>query len=117
MFRSESLSRIDTARRLGENGGGFSPSAPPNGLVASATSKPMPPRPAAKTLLLLALALPVVQCVLMCVRGLLTSMGDNEGATIIGHVGTACLALWVLTLVALVIVLAIIAVTEDPSDK
>ena len=77
----------------------------------------MPPRPAAKTLLLLALALPVIQCVLLCVRGLLNSMGDEEGATIIGHVGTACLAMWALTLVALVIVLAIIAVTDEHLEK
>ena len=51
-------------------------------------------RSAAKTLLVLALALPVVQCVLIWVRGLLTSMGDAAGATIIGHVGTACQVVW-----------------------
>ena len=47
-------------------------------------------RSAAKTLLVLALALPVVQAVLMWVAGLLTSMGDAASAAIVRHVTTAC---------------------------
>lgn len=74
-------------------------------------------RSAAKTLLVLALALPVVQCVLFGVGGLLTSMGDEDGAAIIGHLGTLGLAAWALTLVGLVIVLTIIIVSEEPPKK
>ena len=51
-------------------------------------------RSATKTLLTLALGLPVVQAVLIWVAGLLTSMGDEAGATIIRHVGTGCQVVW-----------------------
>ena len=70
-------------------------------------------RAALKTLLVLALALPVAQSVLFWVRGLVLSMGDGEGAALIGHVGTVCVAVWTLTLVGLVLVLAVIAVREN----
>jgi hypothetical protein len=73
-------------------------------------------RSATKTLLVLGLTLPVVQCVLIWVRGLLTSMGDVEGAAIINHVGTACQVVWSVSLVGLVIVLALIVVNEPPSS-
>ena len=74
----------------------------------------MPLRPLLKTLLALALALPIIQCVLIWVRGLLLSMGDQGGAAIIGHVGTGCLVVWSIGLVGLVIVLAIVVVGERP---
>ena len=45
-------------------------------------------RSAAKMLLVLALALPVVQTTLAWVAGLLTSMGDPAGADIVRHVAT-----------------------------
>ena len=64
---------------------------------------PMTLRSATKTLLVLVLALPVAQIVLIWVRGLLTSMGDADGGAIIGHVGTVCQVAWVLCLVAMVI--------------
>ncbi len=73
-------------------------------------------RPALKSLLALALALPIIQCVLIWVRGLLLSMGDLGGAAVIGHVGTACLVVWSIGLVGLVIVLAIVAVVERPPE-
>ena len=71
-------------------------------------------RTATKVLLTLALGLPVVQVVLICVAGLLSSMGDQAGAAIIGHVGTGCQVLWTVAIVALVIVLAILNVNEPP---
>jgi hypothetical protein len=72
---------------------------------------------ATKTLLVLALGLPVVQIILIWVRGLLTSMGDNAGAEIIGHLGTACLAAWPVSLVGLVIVIAISQLCDrSPKD-
>lgn len=73
-------------------------------------------RSSLKTLLVLALALPVAQCVLIWVRGLLLSMGDQEGAAIISGVGTACLAIWSISLVGLVIVVSIIVLNESPPE-
>jgi hypothetical protein len=70
-----------------------------------------------KTLLALALAIPVIQCVLIWVRGLLLSMGDAEGATIISNVGTACLIVWSISLVGLVIVSAVVVLSERPPDN
>ena len=71
-------------------------------------------RAALKTILVLALALPVTQCVLIWVRGLVLAMGDAECAAVLSYIGTACLATWALSLVGLVIVLAVIAVRENP---
>lgn len=69
---------------------------------------------ATKTLLILALGLPVIQCVLIWVRGLVAAMGDEAGAAFTGHVGTVCLAAWSVSLVGLVIVLAINSLNESP---
>ena len=69
-------------------------------------------RAAAKTLVVLALALPVVTAVLVWVGGLLRAMGDAAGATIVGHVGTICQVVWPVTLVGLVIVLALMVLEE-----
>ena len=73
-------------------------------------------RAATKWLLVLALALPVIQAVLVWVRALLRNMNDDEGAAIIASVGMACQIVWSISLVALVIVLAIIVVSEPPRD-
>jgi hypothetical protein len=70
-------------------------------------------RSAAKTLLVLALALPVVLATLTWVAGLLTSMGDAAGAEIVRHVGTACQVIWAVGLVGLVIVLALVVLNEE----
>ena len=70
-------------------------------------------RSAAKTLLVLALALPVVQAVLTWVAGLLASMGDAAGAAIIRQVSTACQVIWAVDLVGLVIVLGLIVLNEE----
>jgi hypothetical protein len=74
----------------------------------------MPLRAALKLLLVIALALPVVECVLIGVRSLVLSMGDAAGGEMLTCLATASLALWGVSLVGLVIVLAIIhAVDED----
>jgi Mn2+/Fe2+ NRAMP family transporter len=70
-------------------------------------------RSAAKTLLVLALALPVVQAVLAWVAGLLTGMGDAAGAVIVCHVATTCQVTWAVSLVGLVIVLALVVLNEQ----
>jgi hypothetical protein len=73
-------------------------------------------RSAAKTLLVLALALPVIQATLLWIAGLLTSMGDAAGAEIVRHVATACQVVWAVGLVGLVIVLALVVVNERPPN-
>jgi hypothetical protein len=69
-----------------------------------------------KSFLTLALALPIAYCVLVGVRGLVSSMGDAAGAAMVGHVGTACLAVWAVSLVGLVIALAVQSVGQDAGD-
>lgn len=73
-------------------------------------------RSAVKALLVLVLALPVAQMVLLWVRGLLTAMGDPVGGAVIGHVGTACQATWALCVVALLIVVSFIVLDESSTD-
>jgi len=74
-------------------------------------------RSATKTLVVLALALPVALAVLTWVRGLLAAMGDAGGAAIVGHVATACQVVWSLSLVGLVIVLALVVLNERPPNE
>ena len=74
-------------------------------------------RSATKTLLVLVLALPVAQIVLIWVRGLLNSMGDAEGGVIIGHVGTICQVVWALCLVGLLIANALIVLNDRPPGE
>jgi hypothetical protein len=68
-------------------------------------------------LLVTALALPVVQAVLVWVGGLLTSMGDAAGAAVVRHVGTACQVIWAISLVGLVIILAVAALADRPPES
>ena len=74
-------------------------------------------RSATKTLLVLVLALPVAQIVLIWVRGLLTSMGDADGGAIISHVSTICQVVWALCLVALVIALSLVVLNDRSSEE
>jgi hypothetical protein len=60
-----------------------------------------------KLLLLFVLGLPLMQAVLAWVEGLLTAMGDKSAATIVDHITTIAGALWLVTLVGLVVSLAI----------
>ena len=71
----------------------------------------------AKTLLALVLALPVAQVVLIWVRGLLDSMGDSTGGTLIGHVGSLCLGTWAVCLVGLVIVISLIVLNDGSREE
>ena len=74
-------------------------------------------RTAAKWLLVLSLALPVVQGVLYWVGGLLRSMGDAAGAAVVGHVGTACQIVWSVGLVGLLLVIALVSLSERPPEE
>jgi hypothetical protein len=74
-------------------------------------------RSALKTLLVLALGLPLAQCVLFWVRGLVLSMGDAEGAAMAAHAATGCAAAWLISLAGLVIVLGIVVAREGPREK
>jgi hypothetical protein len=76
-------------------------------------AKVMTLRSAAKTLLALALGLPVSQAVLIWVAGLLASMGDAAGARIVRHVCTAFQVTWAVSLVGLVLVLAMLVLSAE----
>jgi hypothetical protein len=115
--------RIDTTRPLGENGCGMQTTDQFKTLRSRRTGRFRRPvntmtlRSAAKTLLTLTIGLPMVQAVLIWVRGLLASMGDDAGAEIIRHVGTACQVVWSISLIGLVVVLAIIVLNERPPSQ
>ena len=64
------------------------------------------PRPVLTALLVTALLLPVVQTVLYGVGKLLTAMQDVVGARFIDRLILVCATLWVISLVALVVLLA-----------
>jgi len=76
-------------------------------------------RAALKSMLVVALALPIVECVLLGVQNLVLSMGDLAGAKILTCLASLCLALWAVSLVGLVIVLAVIHVVkeDDPETR
>jgi hypothetical protein len=74
-------------------------------------------RSAMRVFLVLALALPVVQAVLVWVRGLLAAMGDGGGAAIIGHAGTICQVAWAVALVGLLISTALVLNEEGQETK
>ncbi len=65
-----------------------------------------------KVLLTLAIGLPVLDAVLVWVAGLLAAMGDAAAASILRQINVAAGVLWILTLVAIVIALAVKAVLE-----
>ena len=70
-------------------------------------------RTAIRTLLVIALGLPVVQAVLVWVGALLTSMGDDRGAAFVRGVGTLFLVAWTVALVGLLILVAVVVGTEE----
>jgi len=74
-------------------------------------------RSATKTLLVLALGLPIIQSVLYWIAGMLVSMGDEPGAAIIRHVSTGCQVIWSVTLVGLVIALAMLVLSERSPER
>lgn len=73
-------------------------------------------RAALKMLLAAALALPVIECVLIAIRSLVLSMGDAGGAGFVGYIATACLIAWALSLIGLLIVLAAIESLKPNDD-
>ena len=74
-------------------------------------------RSAAKTLLILAVALPIVGAVLIWVAGLLQAMGDPAGVRMLIYVGVVCEIVWSASLVGLVILLAITTLNEPPDRE
>jgi len=77
----------------------------------------MPLRLAVKWLLVLALALPVIQAVLVWIVSLLRSMNDIAGAEILGHVSTGCQVVWSICLVGLLILLSLVVLRELPPNE
>jgi hypothetical protein len=73
-------------------------------------------RSVTKTLLGLAVGLPITQAVLFWVGGLVATMGDEDGAKIIRHVVTACQVAWAVSVVGLVISLALVVLNERPDQ-
>jgi len=67
----------------------------------------MTSRTAVKTLLVLALGLPVLLAVFGWVVGLLTAMGDDSAALVLKYLTTSVSTLWLATVVGLVIALAL----------
>ncbi len=67
-------------------------------------------------LVVAALGLPVAQAVLVWVGALLSGMGDDHGAAVVRCLGSACLVVWTVTLVALLILVAIV-VGNDTSRE
>ena len=74
-------------------------------------------RSATKWLVVLALALPVIQAVLLWVRALLRGMNDAQGAAIIATVSMVCQVVWSVSLVGLLILVAIIVLNEPPREN
>jgi hypothetical protein len=70
-------------------------------------------RSAVKLLLGLTLALPVLFVVLLWVAGLLSAMGDEGAAAVLGHVNTALRIVWLVGIVGLVIALATQTLDQD----
>jgi hypothetical protein len=109
IFGPVTFPRIDSTGGLGENGDGISAHPP--------FCRKMTLRSTTKLLLTCALGLPVIQVVLIWVAGLLKSMGDEAGATIIRHVGTGCQVIWSVSLVGLVIILALMTLNNQSQNE
>jgi len=69
-----------------------------------------------KSLLSLVLGLPILQVVLVWVSGLLSAMGDIAAAGVLGQVNTATRVIWIVSVVALVVVLAVQAL-DKPENQ
>ena len=65
-----------------------------------------------KTLLVSAIALPIIQSVLVGLRSILRSMGDEDGATFISYLSNVCLAAWLVTMAGLGVVTAAVVIVE-----
>lgn len=69
-----------------------------------------------QTLLTLAVGLPIAYLMLKFVAGLLKAMEDSSGGSVISGIATACAAIWPISLVGLLVVLAI-QVTLNEKNK
>jgi hypothetical protein len=69
-------------------------------------------RLATKSLLGIVLGLPLLHAILAWVSALLGAMGDDGGAAVVGRVGLGIGILWLASLAALVIVLALRSLDE-----
>ena len=73
----------------------------------------MPLRLATKSLLCIVLGLPLLHAILAWVSALLDAMGDDSGAAVVSRVGLGIGVLWLASLAALVIVLALRSLDEQ----
>jgi hypothetical protein len=69
-------------------------------------------RTALKSLLGLVVGLPLLQALLFWVGGLLAAMGDAAAANVLRGVNIAVGVLWLISLLAIVVLLAVKAVSE-----
>ncbi|QDT00004.1 hypothetical protein HG15A2_33390 [Adhaeretor mobilis] len=71
-------------------------------------------RGALKFLLITTLGLPVLQTLLVWVAGLLTSIGDETTANVVNQIGRGAGILWLVSITALVVVLAVRSLDDPP---
>jgi hypothetical protein len=64
-------------------------------------------RTALRSVLVLALGLPLLSVVLTWVAGLLAAMGDASAANVLTHINTAVRVIWLVSLVGVVVVLGL----------
>ncbi len=76
----------------------------------------MSSRTVVKLLLVLVLGLPVLQASLVWIGGLLGAMGDATTATVLSSVNTATGVVWLVSVVALVVALAI-RTLDEPREE
>lgn len=70
-----------------------------------------------KLLVATTLGLPLLQTLLSWVSGLLESMGDSGTAVIVSQIGRGAGILWLVSLTALIVVLAVRSLDETPPQS
>lgn len=71
-------------------------------------------RAAIRLLVGLVLGLPLLQAIFTWVTRLLTAMGDQAAAGVLGHITLAASVLWIVSLVGLVLALAVQSLDQPP---
>lgn len=74
-------------------------------------------RGALKLLVATTLGLPLLQTLLSWVSGLLESMGDSGTAVVVSQIGRGAGILWLVSLTALIVVLAVRSLDETPPQS
>lgn len=74
-------------------------------------------RGALKLLLATTLGLPLLQTLLSWVSGLLKSMGDAGTAGVVSQIGRGAGILWLVSLTALIVVLAVRSLEDSPPQN